>query len=104
MINMLTAAKAAKAEVSALTTEQKNAALNAMADALLASQDEILSANGQDIVRASEKISTVMLDRLRLNPERIAAMAAGIRDVAALPDPVGRVLEEHTRADGLLIQ
>lgn len=104
MTELLKNAKAAKAEVSALTTEQKNNALNAMADALLANQDKILAANEEDIHRASSSIATVMLDRLRLNPERIAGMAKGIRDVAALPDPVGRVLGEHTRADGLLIR
>ena len=104
MIDMLKAAKAAKAEVCALSTHQKNDALNAMADALLAHENQILSANEQDIARSSATISPVMLDRLRLTPQRISAMANGIREVAALPDPVGRILEEHTRADGLKIQ
>ena len=100
---MLKAAKAAKAEVAALDTARKNAALNAMADALIAHQAEILSANAADLDAAAGTISDVMLDRLRLTPERIAGMAKGIRDVAALPDPVGRVLEEHVRPDGLRI-
>ena len=104
MIEMLKAAKAAKAEVAALTTEQKNTALEAMADALLSHAGAILEANGKDIDRASGKIAPVMLDRLRLNNERIEGMAKGIREVAALPDPVGRILSEHTRADGLLIK
>ncbi len=104
MKNMLEAAKAAKAQVSRLTSAQKNAALNAMADALLAQQEEILAANALDMGAAQGHISTVMLDRLRLTPERIAGMAQGIREVVDLPDPTGRVLEEHTRADGLLIQ
>ena len=104
MKNMLEAAKAAKAQVSRLTSAQKNAALNAMADALLAQQEEILAANALDMEAAQGHISTVMLDRLRLTPERIAGMAQGIRDVVDLPDPAGRILEEHTRADGLLIQ
>lgn len=104
MIELLKNAKAAKAEVSALTTKQKNDALNAMADALLECQAEILAANEEDLARASNTIATVMLDRLRLNPERIAGMAKGIRDVAALPDPVGKILSEHTRSDGLLIR
>ncbi len=104
MMNMLNAAKAAKAEVARLTCEQKNAALNAMADALLSQEAAILAANKADLEAAKAAISTVMLDRLRLTPERIAGMAQGIREVAALPDPVGRILEEHTRADGLLIQ
>lgn len=104
MKEMLTAAKAAKTTVSRLTTEQKNAALSAMADALEASQEAILAANALDLEAARGNISDVMLDRLRLTPARIAAMAQGIRDVVQLQDPVGRVLEESTRADGLLIQ
>ncbi len=103
MINMLTAAKAAKAEVSALTTEQKNNALLKMADALLADTKNILAANAVDVENARGKISDVMIDRLQLTAERINAMAEGIRDVAALPDPVGHILQENTRADGLKI-
>ena len=104
MINMLQAAKAAKAQISQLTTQQKNAALEAMADALLANEAQILQANEQDMERASSTISTVMLDRLKLTSQRIAAMAKGIRDVVALPDPVGKVMDEYTRQDGLKIQ
>ncbi len=104
MKTMLQAAKAAKAQIARLTSEEKNAALYAMADALLEQQDAILSANALDLDAAKTSISTVMLDRLRLTPERIAGMAQGIREVAALPDPVGRILEEHTRSDGLRIQ
>ncbi len=100
----LAAAKAAKAEVAALDTARKNAALCAMADALMTNQAAILEANAKDMDAARGTISDVMLDRLRLTPERIAAMAQGIRDVAVLPDPVGRVLEEHTRPDGLRIE
>ena len=104
MIEMLKNAKAAKASVSLLTTEQKNAALMAMADALIANQEAILSANAQDLAAAEGTVPQVMLDRLLLNADRIAGMAQGIRDVAKLPDPVGHILEESTRADGLLIQ
>lgn len=104
MNNMLMAAKAAKLEISQLTTQQKNDALNAMADALLAQQDVILAANQADMEQASASISTVMLDRLKLTPERIAGMAKGIRDVAKLPDPVGRILDTYIRNDGLKIQ
>ena len=104
MKNMLENARAAKTEIARLTSDQKNAALNAMADALNACEQEILAANAQDLEAAKGTISDVMLDRLLLTPQRIAGMAQGIRDVAALPDPVGMVLEEHTRADGLLIQ
>ena len=100
----LKAAKGAKAEVAALDAARKNAALCAMADALITNQAAILDANAADMAAAAGTISDVMLDRLRLTPERIAGMAQGIRDVAALPDPVGTLLEEHTRADGLQIQ
>ncbi len=104
MLTMLTAAKAAKLEISQLTTDQKNAALNAMADALAEFEEDILSANAQDLEAAKGTVSDVMLDRLALSPERIAGMAQGIREVAALPDPVGAVLEEYVRKDGLVIQ
>ena len=104
MKEMLESARAAKGEVAGLSTEQKNAALNAMADALIAGQTEILDANALDMASAKEHISPVMLDRLKLTKERIAGMAQGIREVTALPDPVGRVLQTHTREDGLEIQ
>ena len=104
MTELLTAARNAKSAVGQLTTEQKNEALLAMADALEARQTEILAANTQDLAAAQGHISAVMLDRLRLTPARIQAMAQGIREVAVLPDPVGQVLEEHTRPDGLNIQ
>ena len=104
MKTMLEAAKAAKAEITRLTTEQKNAALNAMADALIANEAAILAANALDLEAAKGTVADVMLDRLLLTPARIAGMAQGIREVAALPDPVGMVLEEYKRADGLLIQ
>ena len=104
MKQMLQAAKAAKFEVNKLSTEQKNAALNAMADALEANEAPILAANALDMAAAKGSVPDVMLDRLQLTPERIAGMAKGIRDVVALPDPVGHILESHTRPDGLLIQ
>ena len=100
---LLKNAKAAKSSVAALTRAQKDAALLAMADALEARQDTILDANRADLDAAAGRISDVMLDRLRLTPARIAGMAQGMRDVAALPDPVGTLLEEHTRPDGLRI-
>ena len=104
MKTMLEAAKAAKTEIARLTSAQKNAALNAMADALIANETAILAANAQDMEAAKGTISDVMLDRLQLTSARIAGMAQGIREVTQLPDPVGMVLEEHTRSDGLLIQ
>ena len=104
MKNMLSAAKAAKLEVSRLTKDQKNAALEAMAAALIENESAILAANALDLEAARGTVSDVMLDRLALSPARIAGMAQGIRDVVGLPDPVGAILESHTRADGLLIQ
>ena len=104
MLNMLQNAKAVKADIARLTTAQKNEALHAMADALLANESAILAANALDLDAAKDTISTVMLDRLRLTPERIQGMAKGIREVAELPDPVGHILQEHTRADGLVIR
>ncbi len=101
---MLSAAKAAKLEVSRLTTEEKNAALEAMAAALLENEAQILAANALDMNAAKGTVSDVMLDRLQLTPARIAGMAQGIREVIALPDPTGRILEEHRRSDGLLIR
>ena len=103
MLQMLKNANAAKVQVSSLTTAQKNAALEAMAAALLTNEETILAANREDLIHATG-ISAVMLDRLALNSARIKGMAQGILDVVKLPDPVGRLLEEHTRADGLLIR
>ena len=104
MKTMLENAKAAKTEITRLTPAQKNAALHAMADALIAEKAAILAANALDLEAAKGTVSDVMLDRLQLTSARIAGMAQGIRKVAALPDPTGMVLEEHTRSDGLLIQ
>ena len=103
MKELLEQAKAAKSLVAALGTEEKNRGLLAMADSLEAHAGEILKANAEDLTEAQGKISDVMLDRLRLTEGRIQAMAQGIRQVAALPDPVGLILDSHTRPDGLKI-
>ena len=103
MKELLMEAKAAKPLVAALGTEEKNRGLLAMADSLEAHAGEILKANAEDLTEAQGKISDVMLDRLRLTEDRIRAMAQGIRQVAALPDPVGLTLDSHTRPDGLKI-
>lgn len=87
---LLLAANAAKSAMAAASTEVKNAALRAMADALIARTGEILAANGEDMDAARGHISEVMLDRLALTESRIAGMAEGLRQVADLPDPVGR--------------
>lgn len=92
-----------KASINLATTEQKNQALSAMADQLVAQTEAILAGNAIDMEHAQGKISQVMQDRLLLTAERIEAMAEGLRALIALPDPVGLTLEESTRADGLKI-
>lgn len=101
---MLAAAKAAVIEVSNLTTEQKDSALNAMADKLLVHSEAILAANALDVEAAKEKYSEVMIDRLKLSSARIEGMVKGIREVVALPDPCGRVLEETEPREGLKVK
>ncbi|HEM6319121.1 TPA: glutamate-5-semialdehyde dehydrogenase [Streptococcus suis] len=93
-----------KASINLATTDQKNQALSAMADQLVAQSEEILAGNAIDMEHAQGKISQVMQDRLLLTAERIEAMADGIRSLIDLPDPVGLVLEESTRVDGLQIR
>ncbi|WP_105100816.1 glutamate-5-semialdehyde dehydrogenase [Streptococcus suis] len=93
-----------KASINLATTEQKNQALSAMADQLVAQSEAILAGNAIDMEHAQGKISQVMQDRLLLTAERIEAMADGIRALIGLPDPVGLTLEESTRADGLQIR
>ena len=104
MIEMLKNAKRAKRDVASLSDEKKNLALECMADALIADTDNILSANEKDLKNAAGTISDVMLDRLRLTPERIRDMADGLRKVALLPSVTGKVIESHTRSDGLIIE
>ena len=101
-MEILRQAKANAPLLAAADTDLKNKALNAMADCLLASSDAILAANELDL-NAATHISTVMLDRLRLTAARIEAMAEGIRQVAALPDPVGRIRQQVIRENGLVI-
>ena len=101
---LLIAAKAAVSALSRATSQQKNDALLAMAQALEDHKDEILAANAQDVSAATGHISTVMLDRLALSEGRISDMAEGIRQVAALPDPVGKVLRRVERPNGLVIE
>ena len=84
------------------TRAQKDAALLAMADALVARSDELLAANAEDVTRAeSDGTPANIVDRLRLTAERLQGMAQGLRDVAALPDPVGEVVRGSTLANGL---
>ena len=97
-------AKAAAPGLALCSTEQKNQALFAMAEALISHTSSILQANKLDLEAAKGSVSTVMLDRLALSEARIAAMAEGIRQVAALPDPVGAVLAREERPNGLIIE
>ena len=101
---LLTRAKAAKSSMALADTNTKNTALIAMAEELLAGQGDILAANALDLDAAKGTVSDVMLDRLALSAERIAGMADGIRQVAALPDPVGQVLRRVERPNGLVIE
>ena len=103
-IELLTRAKAAKSAMALADTNTKNTALTAMAEELLAGQADILAANAQDLDAAKGTVSDVMLDRLALSEERIAGMADGMRQVAALPDPVGQVLRRVERPNGLVIE
>ena len=102
--DILKEAKKASLLINRLSTEKKNEALEEMAKALLLATDEILEENEKDLEAAKGSISDVMLDRLRLTPERIEGMAAGIRALIALPDPVGHVLDEVQRENGLVIR
>lgn len=105
MARLARQAKEASRELALLSTETKNACLLAMADGLEAGRDRIREANTRDMASGAETgLSAAMLDRLRLDEKRIAAMAKGLREVAALPDPVGRVLDERTRPNGLRLQ
>lgn len=105
MTQLARQAKAASRELAKLSTAEKNGALLAMADALEARAPQLKEANAKDMAAgATMGLSTAMLDRLKLDDKRIAAMAKGLREVAALPDPVGRVLDERTRPNGLRLQ
>ena len=96
--------KAAWPCVRSAASDEKNRLLLSMAEALMQQADRILLANAQDVEQARGVISEVMLDRLRLSAGRIEAMAAGIRDAAALPDHTGRILDQITRPNGLKIR
>ena len=103
-IDIIKAAKAAAPALAWAGTEPKNRALLAMADALEAATDAILAANALDVEASREKYGPVMIDRLSLSEKRIEGMAQGIRDVVALPDPVGVKLARVERPNGLIIE
>jgi len=99
------AAKVASRVLATLPRARKDAALNAMADALVAATEEILAANAVDLERGrSADMAAGLLDRLALDPGRIAAIAAALRDLAALPDPVGEVVRGSTLPNGLRLR
>lgn len=98
-------AKQAAQTMGNLTTEQKNAALLLMADALVTEQQAIIEANAKDLERGKQLgTSASLLDRLALNESRIAAIAEGLRQIAELPDPIGDTLEDFERPNGLRIR
>ncbi len=103
-LDILKQAKAAKGELTKLSSEDKNKALLAMADALEENSAEILEENAKDVEAARGKITDVMIDRLSLDESRIKGMADGIRDVVKLPDPVGRVLDHVELPNGLVVE
>ena len=101
---LLERAREARRAMALADTRTKDRALLAMAQALLERQGDILAANALDLGAAEGTVSDVMLDRLALSPQRIAGMAQGIREVAALPDPVGELLSRVERPNGLVIE
>ena len=103
-LQILQAAQTARRALLEAGTEQKNAALEAMADSLWENREGILAANALDMEAARGRVSEVMLDRLALTEDRIAGMGSGVRQVAALPDPVGRTLRTVERPNGLTIR
>ena len=98
-------ARAAAAILAETSTEAKNAALRAAAKALIEDRDAILAANARDLAAArAQGLTKAMLDRLMLDEGRLRVIAKGLDDVAALPDPVGAVIADWTRPNGLRIQ
>ena len=102
--SLLEAANAAKAAIAFLPSEKKKALLLTMADCLEADTQAILEANAADVAAVQGSISPVMVDRLRLTAPRIAGMAAGMRAVAALPDPINQVRSFQCLPNGLEVQ
>ena len=98
------AAKEAARRLSVATTAEKNKALEAIACALLERQEEVLAANALDLEAGREAgLTQALLDRLALSEQRMAGIVEGVRQVAALPDPVGEVTRENTLANGLVV-
>ena len=103
-LDILKKTRAARSSLAALDETAKNRILLAMAEALMAAEGEILAENDADMTAARGHINDVMLDRLRLDHDRLAGMAEGVRAIAALPDHTGRVLSEVRRPNGLVVR
>ena len=103
-LEVLKKTRAARGSLAALDETAKNRILLAMAEALMAAEDDILAENAADMTAARGHINDVMLDRLRLDHDRLAGMAEGVRAIAALPDHTGRVLSEVHRPNGLVVR
>ena len=103
-LDILKKTRAARGSLAALDETAKNRILLAMAEALMAAEDDILAENDADMAAARGHINDVMLDRLRLDHDRLAGMAEGVRAIAALPDHTGRVLSEVRRPNGLVVR
>ena len=103
-LDILKKTRAARGSLAALDETAKNRILLAMAEALMAAEDDILAENAADMTAARGHINDVMLDRLRLDHDRLAGMAEGVRAIAALPDHTGRVLSEVHRPNGLVVR
>ena len=101
----LSRAKEASRDAARLTSDQKAQALEAIAAALVQNAERIIAANAQDIARGmADRIGDALIDRLRLDDSRVAALAAGVRDVAALPDPTGQIVGGHRMANGVMLE
>ena len=103
-LDILKKTRAARGSLAALDETAKNRILLAMEEALMAAEDDILAENAADMTAARGHINDVMLDRLRLDHDRLAGMAEGVRAIAALPDHTGRVLSEVRRPNGLVVR
>ena len=103
-LDILKKTRAVRSSLAALDETAKNRILLAMAEALMAAEDDILAENDADMTAARGHINDVMLDRLRLDHDRLAGMAEGVRAIAALPDHTGRVLSEVHRPNGLVVR
>src|SRR5687768_9302479 len=104
VLELVQAARSAAGRMASLSTMIKDRALIAMADGLVAKMDDILAANEKDLEAfGSSKDKQAMADRLRLTPERIEAMAAGIREIVKLVDPVGQTLNMRRRPNGMQV-